>query len=112
MSKFFGAIGYITQKEISPGIWDDMVVERSYRGDILQNYRKWDSTGDDTSGAVSQKNDNLVISNKVSIIADPFAYSNFSTIRYVIWMGVRWKVINIEIQRPRLILLLGSVYNG
>ena len=44
MSKFFGAIGYITQKEISPGIWNDDVVEKNYRGDILQNIRKWDPT--------------------------------------------------------------------
>jgi len=104
MSKFYGPIGYITQKEISPGVWDDVVVERSYRGDILQNIRRWDST--------DQKNDNLTISNRISLIADPFAYENFSTMRYVTWMGVRWKVNSIEIQRPRLILTLGEVYNG
>ena len=104
MSKFFGRIGYITQQEISPGIWDDVVVERSYRGDILQNIRKWDSA--------EQKNDDLTISNRISIIADPFAYDNFSTIRYIWWTGIRWKVNSIEIQRPRLILILGEVYNG
>lgn len=104
MSKFFGAIGYITQKEISPGIWNDDVVEKNYRGDILQNIRKWDPT--------ERKNDDITISNRISIIADPFAYDNFSTIRYVSWMGVRWKVNSIEIQRPRLILTLGEVYNG
>ena len=104
MSKFYGPIGYITQQEISPGIWDDVVVERSYRGDILQNIRKWEAN--------EHKNDDLVITNRISIIADPFAYDNFSTIRYVSWMGVRWKVNSIEIQRPRLILTLGEVYNG
>ncbi len=104
MSKFYGPIGYITQEEISPGIWDDVVVERSYRGDILQNIRKWEAN--------EHKNDDLVITNRISIIADPFAYDNFSTIRYVSWMGVRWKVNSIEIQRPRLILTLGEVYNG
>jgi hypothetical protein len=104
MSKFYGPIGYITQQEISPGIWDDVVVERSYRGDILQNIRKWEPT--------EHKNDDVVISNRISIIADIFAYENLSTIRYVSWMGIRWKVNNIEIQRPRLILTLGEVYNG
>ena len=104
MSKFYGPIGYITQQEISPGIWDDVAVERSYRGDILQNIRKWEPT--------EHKNDDVVISNRISIIADIFAYENLSTIRYVSWMGVRWKVNNIEIQRPRLILTLGEVYNG
>ncbi len=104
MSKFYGPIGYITQKEISPGIWDEVVVEKSYRGDILQDTRKWEVS--------EHKNDNLTISNRVSIIADPFLYENSSTIRYVIWNGVRWKVNTIEIQRPRLILTLGEVYNG
>lgn len=104
MSKFYGPIGYITQKEISPGVWDEVVVEKSYRGDILQDTRRWQVS--------EHKNDNLTISNHLSIIADPFAYENSSTIRYVLWLGVRWKVTNIEIQRPRLILTLGEVYNG
>lgn len=104
MSKFYGPIGYITQKEISPGVWDEVVVEKSYRGDILQDTRRWQVS--------EHKNDNLTISNYLSIIADPFAYENSSTIRYVSWLGVRWKVDKIEIQRPRLILTLGEVYNG
>lgn len=104
MSKFYGPIGYITQKEISPGVWDEVVVERSYRGDITRNNRRWEAS--------EYKNDNLTISNQLSIIADPFLYENSSTIRYVSWLGVRWKVTNIEIQRPRLILTLGEVYNG
>ena len=104
MAKFYGPIGYITQKEVSPGIWDDVVEERPYRGDILQNTRRWEVS--------ENKNDNLTISNRVSIIADAFACKNSSNIRYIIWNGVRWKVTNIEIERPRLILTLGEVYNG
>jgi hypothetical protein len=104
MSKFYGIVGYVTQSEVSPGIWDDVVVERQYRGDILQNIRKWDVT--------DHKNDNIAISNRISIVADPFAYENFATIRYVSWAGVRWKVNSIEIQRPRLTLVLGEIYNG
>lgn len=104
MSKFYGPIGYITQKEVSPGIWDDVVVERTYVGDILQNIRRWEVS--------ESKNDNLTISNRISVIADPFAYENFSTMRYIYWLGTRWKITSIEIERPRLILTLGEVYNG
>lgn len=104
MSKFYGPIGYITQKEVSPGIWDDVVVERTYVGDILQNIRRWEVS--------ESKNDNLTISNRFSVIADPFAYENFSTMRYIYWLGTRWKITSIEIERPRLILTLGEVYNG
>lgn len=104
MNKFYGPIGYIRQKEVSPGVWNNVVEERLYRGDILQNTRRWQAS--------EFKNDDLTISNKLSIIADIFACENASSIRYAIWNGVRWKVDNIEIQRPRLILTLGEVYNG
>jgi hypothetical protein len=32
--------------------------------------------------------------------------------RYVEWAGVRWTVQDVEVQRPRLLLRLGEVYNG
>lgn len=109
MSKFYGPVGYVTQNEISPGVWGDVVTERFYRGDIIQNFRKWDNSEENGK---EQKNDNIILSNRISIIADIFAYENLATIRYVLWMGVRWRVNTIEIQRPRLILILGAVYNG
>ena len=34
MAKYYGAIGFATQKEVSPGIWKDIIEERIYRGDI------------------------------------------------------------------------------
>lgn len=104
MAKFYGNVGYVVSKQVSPGVFEDNVVERSYRGDILQDIRRWEPT--------ENKNDNLVISNRLSIIADIFAYENLATIRYVVWKGVKWKVSNIEILRPRLVLTLGEVYNA
>jgi hypothetical protein len=104
MTKFYGKVGYVTSKQVSPGVFEDDVVERTYRGDILQNSRRWETT--------DNLNDNLVIANQISIIGDVFAYANLETIKYVIWQGVKWKVSTIEIARPRLILKLGEVYNG
>jgi hypothetical protein len=104
MAKFYGKVGYITQEEISPGNWVDVAVEHNYRGDILQNARSWQVT--------EEKNDDLTVSNQISIVADIFAYNNLSTIRYVDWLGVRWKVTRVEIKRPRLVLTLWEVYNG
>ena len=57
-------------------------------------------------------NDNVVISNQISIIADPFAMSNFHNIKYVEYMGTRWKITSVDVQYPRLLLTLGGVYNG
>lgn len=101
--KFYGQVGYGESIEIRPGVWDQIITERSYYGDVLQFSRRWE-TGENL-------NDNLNIVNKINIVADPFAYENFYRIRYVIWMGEKWKVSNVEVQYPRLILTIGGVYN-
>lgn len=105
MAKFYGPIGYGITSETAPGVWTDTIVERNYRGDVLQNYRKV-SQGESI-------NDNIDVSNRLSIISDPFAMQHFHTIKYVKWMGAAWKVITVDAsQRPRLILTIGGVYNG
>lgn len=103
MSKFYGAIGYAIQEESVPGVWVENIIERYYRGDILKLQERWQSS--------EHVNDDLTIDNKLSIISDPFAYENLTYIRYVIWMGVKWKIKSIEINRPRLTLYIGGVYN-
>jgi hypothetical protein len=57
-------------------------------------------------------NNDLTVSNSISIIADAYANEHFFAIRYVDWAGALWTVSEIEIQSPRLILRLGGVYNG
>lgn len=105
MAKFYGPIGYGISSETAPGVWTDTIVERNYRGDVLQNYRKV-SQGESI-------NDNIDVSNRLSIISDPFAMQHFHTIKYVKWMGAAWKVTTVDAsQRPRLILTIGGVYNG
>ena len=104
MAKFYGVIGYAIQVETVPGVWEDQIIERNYRGDVLQNMNRWQSS--------EQVNDNFAIDNKLSIISDPFAYENFQHIKYIRWMGANWKVTKVDILRPRLILTTGGVYNG
>ena len=105
MAKWFGKVGYGVTDETEPGIWEPQIVEREYFGEKLKNtVRKVHG-----SGGV---NDNIRISNTISIIADPFAIANFSNIKYVSYMGVLWKVDDVEIQHPRLILTMGEVWNG
>ena len=105
MGKFYGTIGYAITEETSPGVWKEQIVERNYFGDSLRNIsRRYEN-----SGGI---NDNIRISNDISILADAFAYENFSHMRYVEFMGAKWIIANVEVQRPRLILTLGGVYNG
>lgn len=104
MAKFFGAIGFNEGTvETSPGVWEQQVVERQYYGDLIHNSRRLQTT--------DQLNDDINISNEISIVADPYANVNFHSIRYVEFMGAKWKVSNVEVQFPRLILTLGGVWN-
>ena len=105
MAKFYGSIGYAETNETRPGVWTDQIVERTYSGDVIRNTSRW-STSPDSA------NDNLNINNQISIIADPFAYQNFHAMKYVEFMGTKWKITNVEVQYPRLILSVGGVYNG
>lgn len=103
--RFFGAVGYATaQVETAPDVFAEGVVEVEYYGDILRNTRTLQS-GD-------KVNDDLSVNNSISIVADEYANEHFHAIRYVRWAGVNWKVDDVEVQSPRLILRLGGVYNG
>lgn len=104
MPKFYGPIGYAEDKEVRPGVFEEKITERMYSGDVLRNTRRLQSS--------DQVNDNINVSNEISILADPFANGNFHAMRYVGFMGTRWKITNVEVQYPRLILTIGGVYNG
>jgi hypothetical protein len=104
MAKFYGVIGYAETTETTPGVWTEVITERTYSGDVIKDTRRL-QTGEGV-------NDNIVVDNRLSIIADPFAYQNFHAMRYIKWMGTSWKVTNVEVQRPRLLLTFGGVYNG
>lgn len=104
MAKFYGVVGYVESVETAPGVYTEIATERKYYGDILKNVKKY--------VASEYLNDNLTISNSISILADAYAYDHFFAIRYVNWMGANWKVTEVEVHRPRLILSLGEVYNG
>lgn len=104
MAKFHGAIGYAIPTKTSPGVWKDVITERNYSGDLIQDTRRLQAS--DTV------NDNINIANNISIIADPFANQNFHSMRYVTYMGAKWKIEKVEVQRPRLLLTIGGVYNG
>lgn len=103
MAKFCGAIGYAVTKETEPGIWEEQIVEVEYFGDVIRNSRRF-------SGS-AKVNDDINISNQISIIADPFANNNFHAMKYVVFMGAKWKISEVTVQYPRLVLTIGGLYN-
>ena len=104
MAKWYGKIGYADNVEVEPGVWEDAIVERLYFGELNRNTRSLQS-----SGGI---NDDINLSNEISIVADPYASENFYKMRYVEFAGTKWKITNVEVKYPRLILSIGGVWNG
>lgn len=104
MAKWFGKIGYAETVETNPGVWKEQITVRDYYGDLTRNTRRLQSA--------DKVNDDLNISNELSIVSDPYAINNFHSMRYAEFMGAKWKINNVEVSYPRLILTLGGVYNG
>ena len=104
MAKYFGKIGFATLTEIKPGVWKEIITEREYYGDVIRNTRRLQNA--------NQLNDDINVSNEISIVADPFARENFHSMRWVEYMGAKWKVSSVDVQYPRLVLTVGGIYNG
>lgn len=102
--KYYGTVGYADTVETSPGVWEEVVTERKYTGDILRNRKSYQGG--------QNLNDNLNVNVSISIVADPYAIKHFHTIRYIEWQGARWQVTDVDVQYPRLELSIGGVYNG
>lgn len=103
MAKFYGKVGYAENVETKPSVWEEKIIDRYYYGEVNRNNRRINSSG---------INDDVNITNELSILSDPYANEHFYAIRYVEFMGTKWKVTNVEVQYPRLILSLGGLYNG
>ena len=104
MAKFSGFVGYATLSETTPGVWTESMIEKRYYGDVIRNTRRLESK--------DRVNDDVEINNSISIVGDAYAWGNIFAMRYVTWMGAKWKIANVEVQRPRLILTIGGVWNG
>lgn len=102
--RWCGVIGYAEDVEKPNSVWETEIVEKKYTGDIIRNNRRWNDN--------STVNGEINISNQISILSDPYIISNFQNIRYVEFMGTLWKVTDVEVQYPRLLLTLGGKYNG
>lgn len=102
--RFHGKVGFGESVETAPGVYEDVIVEHEYFGDVIRAARKL-AEGENL-------NKDLSLVNAISIVANAYASEHFFEVRYVEWSGVFWTVTDVEVQRPRLLLRLGEVYNG
>lgn len=97
-------MGYGNPSQVVDGVWSDSITERPYSGEILSETRNLTPT--------DQVNDNVQLTQRISIVADAFALQSFHQIKYVEWAGAKWTVTAVTVEHPRLILSLGGVWNG
>ena len=104
MAKFYGMIGFGTTVETRPGVYESVIVERPYYGDVKQALRRYNERetvlGD------------ITIGNRISIMADAYAVGHIFEMKYLVWQGVRWTVGTAEVKVPRIEISLREVYNG
>lgn len=93
-------------EETRPGIYEEKYVERYYKGDVIRSSRRWDPS--------EHLNDNLTISNDISIISDDFVNQNLGAMRYLILMNQKYEIVSatIDTDKHRITLSLGSVFNA
>lgn len=104
MAKFFGKIGFSKTIETAPGVFEDLIDPREYYGDIERQGRRWENS--------ESINDDLVVNNYVSVLADDFAYENIGNMKWVEFLGSKWKIKSVEMEYPRIKITLGGVWNG
>lgn len=104
MAKWYGNIGFAETVEYEPGAWEPNIIDRPYYGDVISNRWKRQS-----SGGV---NDDINLSNQISIVADPYAEQNCASMIYVEYMGAKWKITDFDVQYPRITLTVGGIWNG
>ena len=104
MAKFYGKIGFVTMQETIPDVWESIETEKDYHGDLIRNQRRWNNG--------ESVNQNIEVSNEISILLDDFIQENIGAIKWVEIMGAKWKVNSITLDYPRITLTLGGVYNG
>lgn len=101
--KWSGKIGFVETKETRPGVWENVTTERNLYGDVIRDIRKNQSSG--------QVNDDINISNRISIVSNSFVRDNLSFMKYIEFMGAKWKITDVEVQYPRLVLTIGGLWN-
>jgi hypothetical protein len=100
--KWYDDIGFRVEVEQEPGVWEPKIETRKFYGDIVKEAWK-EQQGDSI-------NPNLLVTNRVSIVADPYLLHNFHKIAFIKFLGAKWKVSNVDVNSPRLILSLGDLY--
>lgn len=104
MAKKVFVIGYATDVEQPGGVWIKEITERTLKGDLTRTSAR-QSSSDSVNGTLS-------LTDTATVVADAYAMQHYSAITYIKVDGGAWTVTTVSVERPRLILRMGEVYNG
>ena len=107
MARYYGRIGFLREEiesEDRPSRYVPVMEERFYSGELWKN-----TTNQQTA---EKPVDDFGINNDISIVADAYALNNFSSMKYVEFMGTLWEVRSVTVEHPRLRISFGGVYHG
>ena len=102
--KWYGQIGFTDTQEIAPDVYDEVIVDPFYYGEIYRKSRQLNDSG--------YINGEINYQIEMSVLADPYLRHHIDTIRYVTIDGNKWTVTSVDpTTYPRLTLSIGGVYN-
>ena len=104
MTKCSGIIGYALAEETQPGVWTEVPTEKNYYGEVVKDNRRIVDQ--------AQINGTINISNNISVVSNKFMLENMAFMKYLTFMGSKWKITSVDVKPPRLILTIGGLYNG
>lgn len=104
MTRFRDKVGYRLPDGLVDGVAQVSIVERVYKGDVLETIA--------SSPEGEKVNDDIRLQDRVSFLADAYALENFSRIKFVLRMGIPWIAQTVRVERPRIVVSLGGVYHG
>jgi hypothetical protein len=99
MARFAGFVGYVTQVESVPGVWSPVENPKYMRGDVIRQ-------------SSTSQNGDISLNHRVSLIGDSYTFNNYYNIKWVEIGSAKWSVTSVEIQRPRVIITLGGLWNA
>lgn len=108
MEKYHGFVGFAIPVQTAPGVYStkNNMVRKEYGGEVYRIFRH-------SSSVSTTTNEEMTMASEIHIVADAFFNNNIAAVRYVEYMGAKWKVASIDANDPPVLkLTLGGVYNG
>jgi hypothetical protein len=102
--KYSGKFGLGSTVETVAGVWEDVITEVDYIGDVVQSTEAFSLEG----SVLPQYR----TTTSVSVLSGGVDKEDYTDLRYVTYAGQRWTIASVVVEPPRLVIYIGEVYDG